>query len=1370
MKSKFYLGLDIGTSSCGWAATDENYNLLRAKGKDLWGAHLFDEAEDAVNRRIHRSSRRRLERRKQRIDLLQDLFKEEMAKKDETFFLRLNNSRLWAEDKPEGAKAAYLLFNEENFNDKIYYEKYKTIYHLRMALINGEKEALSDIRLVYLALHHIIKYRGNFLKEGQELSKNGFTSSEPIKKVFTEFNGKYNELLEEEVLNVFDSLHIDKIVDVITRVSGIKKAKDELKDFAPTTKPEKEIFSSMISLMLGGKAKVFSLFPSLEEDGVEDISFTFNDSKYEESVSSEVSGLTGDFFKIVEDIKSIYDWISLRKILNDSPYISQAMINTYNRHHEDLMLLKEIVKNDKDLKKSIFDYDKSDKISSYAKYIGHYKKGGKKISCRKCSREDFVKYIAKTIEGIKAPELQDKKTKILSLIEEGTFLQTKSTTISSVVPYQVHEIELRMILRNAERVYPFLSSKNQTPTASEKIMSIFKFKIPYYVGPLNSTKPEFSWVVRNSKEKVYPWNFSKIIDENASAQNFITRMTNKCTFLVGKDVLAKNSLAYLKYLVLNDLNNTTIKGEKITQEAKKNIFDNLFKKHKKVSIKSIVKLFDSDGKKGLITENDILLPNRKSEYDFGLTSYLDFVGIFKSNQFDEDFAERAIFLSTVFNNPTMVRNSLEKEFPKINKEIISRVSKLSYSGWGRISKEMFDGHIEYFDNAGNPVSILKTLEDTTQNFMQIINNPDYEIKKQIREMNDFGEVVSGELTYEAIKELNISPLVKRGAWRASKIINELVEVIGKQPDKIFVEVTRRNEESKLTKSRRNIILEKYKECKEMATEINNLKITLESKNDDQLRGDALFLYFMQLGKCMYSGEDISIEDLADSTKYDIDHIIPQSMKKDDSLENRVLVKRVINQKEKRDIYPLPLSLQNESNKSFWKHLLDKGFIGKEKWNRLTRTSPITDEELSEFISRQLVVTDQSNIVVIDLIKKYFPHSEVYFSKAGYVSEFRNKYNFYKCRDINDLHHANDAYLNIVVANTVYANYGTDFERFVKTKKENEKKTSANIMHIFDRLVFNAWNPNSSIAIVKETMSKHSPLITRMPIIQTGDFYEQNKVCGKEAKLPATEDKNNPLIDKLKYGGYSSGATSYFVVVDYDGKKGKRERAIVAIPIMYSKRCLESKEFLLKTLAENGYKNPILPDGISTVPMNSHILVKGSDALLCGVTNDSLIISSFVQPFFSNEAVHYFKGIEKMVLRYSKNEKRIDEINTKDCFMIADNKEGTNKFFISKQDNLKLYKEITRTLSKKAYQGLSIYNFNIFLSESEGIFVNLPLFYQSKLLIELVGLVTPKKGTADLSIINGSKHAGGMNIKSSTDGIILIADSITGIFVRKIKLT
>ena len=70
----YFIGLDIGTDSIGWAVTDVNYNLLKFKGKTLWGVRLFDCAKSAEERRTHRTSRRRIERQHQRITWLQEIF------------------------------------------------------------------------------------------------------------------------------------------------------------------------------------------------------------------------------------------------------------------------------------------------------------------------------------------------------------------------------------------------------------------------------------------------------------------------------------------------------------------------------------------------------------------------------------------------------------------------------------------------------------------------------------------------------------------------------------------------------------------------------------------------------------------------------------------------------------------------------------------------------------------------------------------------------------------------------------------------------------------------------------------------------------------------------------------------------------------------------------------------------------------------------------------------------------------------------------------------------------------------------------------------------------------------------------------------
>ena len=106
MAQKYYLGLDMGTSSLGWAVTDSEYHLLRAKGKDLWGVRLFPEAEAAAGRRTNRISRRRLQREKARIGFVRDVFADAIGKVDPGFYQRLDDSK-------QTVRVAFEMFGRE---------------------------------------------------------------------------------------------------------------------------------------------------------------------------------------------------------------------------------------------------------------------------------------------------------------------------------------------------------------------------------------------------------------------------------------------------------------------------------------------------------------------------------------------------------------------------------------------------------------------------------------------------------------------------------------------------------------------------------------------------------------------------------------------------------------------------------------------------------------------------------------------------------------------------------------------------------------------------------------------------------------------------------------------------------------------------------------------------------------------------------------------------------------------------------------------------------------------------------------------------------------------------------------------------------
>ena len=110
MQTGYYLGLDIGSNSVGYAVTDENYVIKKFNKKAMWGSHVFEKGMQSAERRTFRASRRLLQRKKQRIQLARELFAKEIAKVDEDFFKRLDESALHRIDKTIDTK--YSLFDD----------------------------------------------------------------------------------------------------------------------------------------------------------------------------------------------------------------------------------------------------------------------------------------------------------------------------------------------------------------------------------------------------------------------------------------------------------------------------------------------------------------------------------------------------------------------------------------------------------------------------------------------------------------------------------------------------------------------------------------------------------------------------------------------------------------------------------------------------------------------------------------------------------------------------------------------------------------------------------------------------------------------------------------------------------------------------------------------------------------------------------------------------------------------------------------------------------------------------------------------------------------------------------------------------------
>ena len=583
--------------------TERDSNILKKGKNHTWGAHIFEEAETAKNRRMYRGAKRRLTRRKERINILQSLLLKDIDKEYPNFLPLLRESSLTFDDKTQSESilgVKYNLFSDLNMTDKTYFNKFPTIYHLRNYLINTKEKV--DIRLVYLAIHHIIKYRGNFLYEG-DFAGDTTEVENNIKNLLAWLKNEYD-------INIIKNEK--ELLDILKNKKDTKSNKKEkVIDLFSFDKDEKQIITNIVNATLGYSFDVNKIF-NIEFEKAK-ISFSS-----EIDNEDELIGLLSDNAEIYQNIKTIYSWFTLQDILGGRKFISEAFIDKFNKYSEDLKLLKKVYKIY--LPEKYNDMFKKSGKDNYVAYNG--KSQGK--TYKKCSPEDFFSSLKKIIE--KLPDECKEKERILNDIENNSFLIKLNVTDNGTIPHQLHQKELEIILENQSKYYKTIE-KNKP-----KILELFSFRIPYYVGPLakKEGQSKWAWVIRKSDEKILPWNFDKVVDEDATAEKFITRMTNKCTYLINEDVMPKQSLLYSEFCVLNELNNIRINNQHIAKDSKKRIIEELFKNKKKVVQKDIINWCKKEG----IEIKSLTGLSDGNTFNSNMSSYIDLTRIL--GKVDED--------------------------------------------------------------------------------------------------------------------------------------------------------------------------------------------------------------------------------------------------------------------------------------------------------------------------------------------------------------------------------------------------------------------------------------------------------------------------------------------------------------------------------------------------------------------------------------------------------------------------------------------------------------------------------------------------------------------------------------------------------------
>jgi len=1375
----WYLGLDIGTASVGWAATDNEYKIIRKNKKRLWGVRLFEEATTAEERRGYRSGRRRLARRKWRLNLLEELFTQEIAKIDANFFLRLKESQYHYEDKTH--QVPYEIFNDKDYTDKDYYKEYPTIYHLRTKLMTEENP---DIRKVFLAIHHILKNRGHFLLQGQSFKAGNL-------------NNLIKELLELDILHVGFEV-TEKVVDKIADISLEKKtSKDKLNDIKELYPKEKQLLE-VFRLIFGGKPSLDKLFAIDEYKELDAAikSVSFKEKIYEE-VRHDYEQVLSNYIELLDLAKLVYDSIILSDIKKEGKTLSESKVDLYNKHRDDLTKLKNLVKNDSKLSEdkkvelyaAIFKEDK-DKGSNYVNYIRKSDEG------KGCNYEDFKNFLVKELAKL---EESAAKEEILRDLELELFLPLQRTKDNSVVPYQIHKEELIIILDNAAKYHKFLNEKDDSGySIIEKVIQLLEFRIPYYVGPLNSSKKAkedgFAWSVRNKgyeKTPVTPWNYEKVIDESASAEKFIINLTSKCTYLKGEDVLPKSSLLYSEFALLNELNALKYDGNRISLEARNVIIEKLFKEQgKKVTKTSIKNLLKAEGHidgKGEITGIDITVKN-------DLKSYRDFKKIL-GDKFNTEHVENIILWITLYGESRkLIKDKIEAVYGDIySKEEIAKMSRLVYKDWGRFSRKLLTELVSkklYNEETGECLNIIGAMRQNNILFMELLADR-FDYSQQIIDYNKELQIEVTEITPEILDDLYVSPSVKRSIWQTVRIVEELKKIIGCAPKKIFIETTRTNQGKKEpTDSRKKQLELAYKavkkDVKELEKEIDELKFDtlnnrLSSEEPSKLKAKKLYLYYTQLGRCMYSGESIIINELFDNNKYDIDHIYPQAKIKDDSFTNTVLVKRDRNAK-KEDRYPLSSDIQTPRNRKFWKFLKEKKLITDEKYNRLVRTEEFSDEELSGFIARQLVETSQSVKAVASILGELNPETSICYSKAENVSSFRQNFGkikegnrdskngdqLIKVREINDLHHAKDAYLNVVVGNVYDTKFTRNVFNFIKDKKEGRKYSLNKVFYenVSDSKTV-AWEMDKTIYQIEKVMNNNNILVTRRTSEQKGGLFEatiyKSKLAkkAKEGVYYPLKTSNSVMKDVTKYGGYTSIGIAYYSIFEYTlvNKKGEEKiTRIIPIPIYISQNIKDDN--MLIDFAKTQFN---IKDTESIVNLkllyrklckDSYITLDYYPYYLGGKFNDYIYIDSAIQLILEEKIEKYIKLISKYQIWKKEN---------KDCELWKD---------ITEEYNLDLYYKLVNRMNYDIFKNKKKNKYLEFISESAvNNFKNLDIEKQIIVLIEVLNVITNRrKPNLDKKLIGFTVSRGytGLNLSNITQ-FSITEQSVTGFYEKEITI-
>lgn len=516
---------------------------------------------------------------------------------------------------------------------------------------------------------------------------------------------------------------------------------------------------------------------------------------------------------------------------------------------------------------------------------------------------------------------------------------------------------------------------------------------------------------------------------------------------------------------------------------------------------------------------------------------------------------------------------------------------------------------------------------------------------------------------------------------------------------------------------------------------------------------------MQGGKSLYSDRPIDINRLHDDTRYQVDHIIPQSYIKDDSFDNKALVLSGENQN-KSDQMLIDVSIRQKM-RSRWDALFQAGLISEKKYNNLLRDR-ISEKQMRGFIARQLVETSQIMKLVQSFLKEKYVGTNVLPVKAGLSSELRGKLELKKCREINDFHHAHDALLASEIGRFIqkrhpgmYGNpigYTRVLKSFVKKESElvrAQRRIPGTVSFVIESFLksntsFNKdtgevleddWSADKECTKLKKYFDYRQCFISRMTEETSGAFWDQTIYSPRDTGKNMTLSLKKGL-DPEKYGSYSREQFAYFFI--YKAlKKGKEVLEFAPVPVRIASEvkqmdgALERYAFQLAEDSGLEFVEVIRPKIYKYQLME----MEGSRLYLTGKKEAR------------NATQFAFNRYETAIAK-----------------AIYDEKSGAQLDASSLDELFLLVVESLMKYSPKLFSALNIDSW-------KDKFFTLGVEDRSVILKAMIMVGNGKTNMVDLTPVGSSKFAGNMQptynkILTNGDGITFVDQSITGMFERR----